>query len=202
MNERPGNFTRSFQPPTKCPCRWLPPTGDYSICHFSLSFFVVFPSSVPCHLWYLHSAGDLCFQLRHSPCVVKSKLATCDRHDVTLLLCSIAVGKSNLLLPPSTTRSKVRVSYKTSPLSWIQTILLALPPFSQGLKRQPLLVKGLRVFLMNMLTILYIFQFQHLTSICQAWSWFPLCLVLSRVEELPQSSWNNFVHLHRRFTVG
>lgn len=115
----------SLQPPTKCQCRWLPPTGDYSICHFSVSFFVVllFPSSLPCHLWYLHSAGDFCFQLRRSQRVVNSKLAT---FNVTVIMWKS--WEIHSFVAPSTTRSKVRVSYKTSPLSWIQTILLALPP--------------------------------------------------------------------------
>lgn len=37
-----------------CQCRWLPPAGYYSICHFFLLFFVVLLlfSSLPWHFWY------------------------------------------------------------------------------------------------------------------------------------------------------
>lgn len=105
MNERPGNFTHSFQPLAQCQYKWLPPAGGYSICHFSLSSFVVLllPSSLTCHVWCLHIAGGFLFQLRQSPVCGTLSVCwiECDSNNATLFLpLLLAVGKFPPSLPP------------------------------------------------------------------------------------------------------
>lgn len=137
MNERPGNFTHSFQPLAQCQYKWLPPAGGYSICHFSLSSFVVLllPSSLTCHVWCLHIAGGFLFQLRQSPVCGTLSVCwiECDSNNATLFLpLLLAVGKFPPLLPPPH-QNKVKCQGLpeniTLELAGIQAIfLLALPP--------------------------------------------------------------------------
>ena len=167
MNERPGNFAHSFQPPAQCQYRWLPPAGGYSICHFSLSSFVVLllPASLTCHVWCLHIAGGFLFQLRQSPVCGTLSVGwiECDSNNATLFLPFIACcGEIPSFVAPPKQGQMSGAARKHHPwagrdsgypLTCSATLLVRM------LKKTVIILLAVTKFVISMLMVLYILDF-------------------------------------------